>query len=171
MRAVFNFVLFQAVWLVSVTSIAAHENWRGLLLALAVAGLHLWQSRPDGRQEALFMLAVAIAGTCLESAFILGGVLIYADCGQPAFLPPLAISGLWLAFGTLPRGSMVWLAGRPLVQAGLGAFAGPLSYYAGVQLGAASFALPPQLAIAAMALGLGLLMPGIFWLAKRIFGQ
>ena len=78
---------------------------------------------------------------------------------------------MWLAFATLPRASLRWLAGRWKLQALLGAVLGPLSYLAGAELGAATLFQPTGLSLIAIGIGWALAMPLIFLLAETINGD
>jgi hypothetical protein len=84
-------------------------------------------------------------------------------------VPPVWIAAVWFGFGTLPNASLAWLKGRWKTQAILGALSGPLTYWAGVKLGAAT--LPdPGAAGALFAIGLAwaLALPAIFLMAEAI---
>lgn len=73
---------------------------------------------------------------------------------------------LWPNFATTLHSSLRWLAGHYIVAALLGAVAGPLSYYAGAQLGALT--LHPTLAVSMIALAVvwGITLPILLWLAE-----
>ena len=81
--------------------------------------------------------------------------------------PPVWIAALWFGFGTLPNASLAWLQGRWCLQFILGAMAGPLTYWAGVKLGAATI---PAAQARCFGIGLAwaLAMPAIFLLADAI---
>ena len=61
---------------------------------------------------------------------------------------------------------MNWLKARMVWAAVLGAVSGPLSYWAAVRMGAATFD-KPLAAVAALALGWAAIMPLLLMLAKR----
>jgi hypothetical protein len=62
---------------------------------------------------------------------------------------------------------MRWMSGRYLLAALFGAIGGPLSYLAGARLGAMSF-IDTGAAVTALAVGWGLAMPLLMWLAARL---
>ncbi len=167
LHAVVNFALFQLAWFAAIMGGASGYGGLAGLPAVAVVMLHLGLNRLSWRGEAWLILGVTLLGLVVETAFITLGALHYAGSDTGAMLPPLWISALWLAFGTLPNGSLHWLKGKMLLQIGLGAVLGPLSYVAGVRLGAAVMGEPEWLSIGVIATGWGLAMPIMFRLARR----
>jgi len=167
-KSLLNFTLFQLAWFAAITGGAAGYDGLAALPAVAVCLLHLGLNRLSWRGEAWLVLGVTLLGLIVETAFINLGALHYAGSEAGAMLPPLWILALWLAFGTLPNGSLHWLKGKALLQIILGAVLGPLSYVAGVRLGAATLGEPEWLSIGVIAIGWGLAMPIMFRLAKRL---
>ena len=86
------------------------------------------------------MLSVALAGSLADSGLWALGVIDYPahTTAWSAQLVPPWICALWLAVGMLPRFSLGWLRGRPLLAAVLGAAGGPLSFLAGEKMGVVS---------------------------------
>jgi hypothetical protein len=168
LRAVVNFVLFQLAWFAAILGGASGTDRLAALPAVAVIMLHLGLNRRTWRGELWLIVGVTLLGLIVETAFISLGALHYAGSEAGVVLPPLWILALWLAFGTLPNGSLQWLKGKMLLQMVLGAALGPLSYVAGVRLGAASLGEPEWLSITTIAIGWGLAMPVMFRLAKRL---
>jgi hypothetical protein len=72
---------------------------------------------------------------------------------------------MWALFATTLNVSLGWLQGRWVLTVVLGAMAGPLSYWAGVRMGAVQFVEPAQ-AVAALAVGWGLATPLLLLLAR-----
>jgi len=147
---------------------AASYDGLAALPAVIVVMLHLGLNCSLWRGELWLIAGVTLLGLIVETAFISLGALHYAGSEAGAMLPPLWILALWLAFGTLPNGSLHWLKGKTLLQIGLGAALGPLSYVAGVRLGAATLGEPEWLSIIVIGIGWGLAMPIMFRLAKRL---
>jgi hypothetical protein len=79
------------------------------------------------------------------------------------------MSALWALLGTTLNVSMGWLKRRALLAALMGAVAGPLSYVAGVRLGAAHF-VDADRALLLLAIGWALAMPALMALAERLDG-
>ena len=112
------------------------------------------------------MLWALLIGMALDSLVLAGGLLRYTSGQYSAALPPHWMSAMWVLLATTLNVSMGWLRGRYWLAAVLGAVAGPLSYAAGVRLGAASFVDAP-LALGGLALGWALAMPWLMALAAR----
>ena len=168
LRVAANLVLFQLAWFAAIMGGASGYGAFAALPAAVVALLHLGLNRSIWRREIWLILGVTLLGLLVETGFIRLGALQYIGIEAGTILPPLWIVALWLAFGTLPNGSLHWLKGRSLLQLILGAVLGPLSYLAGVRLGAATLGEPEGLSIAVIAVGWGLAMPIMFHLAKRL---
>jgi hypothetical protein len=81
-------------------------------------------------------------------------------------VPPW-ITALWIGFATLPRFSLAWLRGKPWLAALLGGVAGPLSYLAGVRLGAVAVGAHPLLTFGVLAAEYALVTPLLLLLAPR----
>jgi len=167
-KSLLNFILFQLAWFAAIIGGAAGYDGLAALPAVIVVMLHLGLNRSLWRGELWLIAGVTLLGLIVETAFISLGALHYAGSEAGAMLPPLWILALWLAFGTLPNGSLHWLKGKTLLQIGLGAALGPLSYVAGVRLGAATLGEPEWLSIIVIGIGWGLAMPIMFRLAKRL---
>ena len=167
-KSLLNFTLFQLAWFAAIMGGASGYDGLAALPAAVVVMLHLGLNRSLWRGELWLIAAVTLLGLIVETAFIGLGALHYAGSEAGALFPPLWILALWLAFGTLPNGSLHWLKGKMLLQIGLGAVLGPLSYVAGVRLGAATLGEPEWLSIGVIGIGWGLAMPIMFRLAKRL---
>lgn len=136
MRSLRQFVLFQVLWCVAVLGAARGQAWWGALALVP----YLVAECPAAARGAWLarVLAAGAAGSLLDSLLAALGVLRHplAPVGWPAPLVPPFIAVLWIAFATLPRVSLAWLAPRPGLAALLGAVGGPLSFAAGVRTGA-----------------------------------
>lgn len=163
-----NFVLFQLGWLGCI--LAAARGWPMVgtgCVAAAVAWHLLLSARP--RSEALLVVLAMGLGLLVEGVMVRFGLISYTSGQWLAALPPLWILSLWGLLATTFNVSMGWLRGRPWLAAVMGAVAGPLSYAAGVRLGAAQFS-DANLALAALALAWALAMPLLMALAARLDG-
>jgi len=124
LHAVVNFALFQLAWFAAIIGGASGYGALAGLPAVAVVMLHLGLSRLSWRYEAWLILGVTLLGFVIEMGFISLGALHYAGSEAGALLPPPWILALWLAFGTLPNGSLHWLKSKLVLQIGLGAVLG-----------------------------------------------
>ncbi len=134
---ILNFILFQVIWFACVMGAAAGFGWQGALVAFALLPLNLrWV--PSVRSEVRLWIGVAVIGSAVETLVLQTGAFGYVSklALWPAALPPLWIVALWVAFASLLRLSLAWLAGKPRLAALLGAIGGPLSIASGARLGA-----------------------------------
>ena len=165
---VLNFVLFQAAWFAGILG-AAHE-WPllGTMVVLAVIAWHIIVSaRPV--EEAKLVLAALAVGAAFETFCVQLGQVTFAS-GQPEpYLAPYWMVAMWGLLAIAPNVTMRWMKRRWLLAAVLGAIAGPMSYAAGVRLGAATF-IHATAAIATLAVAWALLMPLMMWLSDRFDG-
>lgn len=165
--ALFNFLAFEAAWFAAVTGGAAGHGALMSLAVVAVVAVHLLLNRGRLRSELRLILAVTVFGILLEAGFMGAGLIRYAGTAEGQMLPPIWIAALWFGFGTLPNASLAWLKGRWKAQVVLGALAGPLTYWTGVKLGAATI---PDGGGALIAIGLAwaMALPAIFLMAEAL---
>ena len=141
-----NFTLFQSIWFAAILGQESLE-W---LVALLLAAHFLLCA--DLKDELKVVLACAVIGIIADTMLTLAGVFIFDP--KPSTLPvPFWLIGIWLGFAGTFRHSMSYLLARPMVAVAASAVAAPLSYLAGMKLGAVSFGLD----ITSTALVLGLL--------------
>ncbi len=140
-----NFLLFQAIWF---AAILGRESWEWVVAMLVLVHLVLITDRT---KELMVILPCAAIGIAVDSLFTLFGVFIFDPI--PSVLPiPFWLIGIWLGFVATFRHSMSYLLAKPLIAIPAGAIAAPLSYLAGMGLGAVSFGL--DTAMTAIIIGL-----------------
>ena len=168
MAVFLNFVLFQVAWFACVLGAAYGMPWIGPLVVALVAAFHLLKV-PEPRAEAMLLLSAAIIGLVFDSILVASGWLSYEVGQWHASLAPYWIVTMWVAFATTFNVSLHWLKGRGLLAFLFGAIGGPFAYLAGAGLGAVVINDIP-LAMIALALGWGLLMPVLMILATHFDG-
>ena len=94
-------------------------------------------------------------GVLTDSLIVTFGYLDFQDSWPVSFLSPIWMWTLWLLVGTTINGSLSWLRGRPILGAVLGGLCGPLSYEAGIRMGAGSWGSGGQ--------AMGLILLGVVW--------
>jgi hypothetical protein len=104
-----------------------------------------------------------------RSALLMTGWVSYPNGTWLSGFAPYWIVTLWIAFGATLNLSMAWLRGRPWLSLLFGAIGGPASYLAGAGLGAIEL-VQPTAALAALALGWGLVLPPLFHIAAKLDG-
>ena len=160
-----NAMLFQLGWWACVLGAAHGRPLWGTATAAAIVAVHLWQA-PQRWPEARLAGQALLLGLAFESLMAAQGWLSYPHGHWLPGLAPHWLVALWPLLATTLNSSMRWLQPRPWLASALGAVLSPLSYAAGVRLGAASFNDPTR-AMAALAIGWALLMPLLVGLARR----
>ncbi|WP_347558424.1 DUF2878 domain-containing protein [Robbsia sp. KACC 23696] len=156
-------------WFVSILSAAAHMAWIGALFSLGMFAYHLvLAERP--REEAILVGIALLGAACWESAIVRGHIIVYAT-GQ--FWPgtaPYWILGLWMQLAIQVNVLLAWFKRHLWLAALIGAIAGPLSFRAGVAMGAGRF---PDVTLASIVLALGwaCLFPALMALGRRWDGM
>ncbi len=168
-KNILNFALFQLFWFAAVCGAGAGELWFGPLAVALFLVLHLVMvpAAAERRRELGYVLAVGLAGSFIDSSLHAIGATAYPTSHEawPFVVVPPWIVSLWLGFAMLPRFSLGWLAGRPVLAALFGVIGGPLSYFAGSRFGAVAVAEEPLLTWGALAVEYAILMPIMLRLA------
>jgi hypothetical protein len=122
--------------------------------------------RPRAAPELkLVMLALAM-GALWDSALVSSGWIVFTSGMLIDGVAPPWILALWALFATTLNASLGWLKNKLLVAALFGALGGPLSYWAGMRLGALQFAAP-MAALIALSIGWGVMTPLLIMAARR----
>jgi hypothetical protein len=151
-RSLTDALLFQLGWLACV---AGGNRWAALAVALLLP-LHL-RLLGRSRQEWCLVVAFTSAGLAIDLGWQHFGLLQFR--GTLGFGPPPWLAVLWLMFAGTLFHSLAFLQRRLLLASLLGALAGPLTYVAGMRLGAATSDHPWPLVALSMAPAWGLLLP------------
>ena len=164
--ALFQFLAFDAVWASAVAGGAGGWPWLGTLPAILLLALHLFLSRAVLWAELRLVLAITLFGILLETGFMGAGLLTFAGSPILGVLPPIWVWALWLGFASLPNGSLTWLQGRTGLQMLLGLVFGPLAYWTGGKMGAAT--MPGTSSLVMIGMAWALAFPAIMMLAAAI---
>lgn len=155
MKILINVLFYQVIWF----SCVLLGN-SGALVALVVLPLHLAASgmvAADLKMIGfLFAVGLLVDGTLQQIGFF--------TFKQPGFPIPIWLMAIWLGLAITPHHSLAWLKNRPLLSGLFGALGGPVAYWAGVRLGAASFSWPEL-----QSLGLLALIWGGLWMVVMHF--
>jgi len=150
MAKFWNFVFFQAGWFACILGAAnQHELW-AVIGSLAYIVIYVWRS-PIPRLELGLLLKVLSFGILTDSLLMYLGVVDFKGAWPSPYLSPVWMWALWLLVASTLNSSLSWLSSKPVLGAVLGAISGPLSYEAGIRLGAANWGPESQI------LGLGLI--------------
>ncbi len=165
---IFNFVAFQIGWFACVLGAAHGQPWTGVVIAAAVVAVHAARAALPAPELKLVAIAL-VTGAVWDSALAsLGWIDFTAGTLVSGIAPPWIIA-LWALFATTLNISLDWLKGRWLAAALFGAIGGPLSYWAGVRLGAVVF-VEPVPALIALGVGWAVITPLLLLLAKHLDG-
>jgi hypothetical protein len=158
MNPFINIGINQVIWFLCVLGGNA-----GALFALPLLVLNVFLS-PHKRVDLqmiglLLLIGVAIDGILQAIGFI--------NFTWPGFPIPLWLAVIWGALAALPHHSLAWMKKRMLLAALFGALGGPLAYWAGVRLGAATFHWPLLSSLAFLSVVWALLWTGVMAIAAR----
>ena len=147
-----NILAFQTCWWALILT-TDELPWIGFLLLGCWAAVHLSFSTARSADLRLMGLLV-LFGPMVDALIAICGLLVYHGPTPLPGAPPLWIFGLWLGFALTVNHSMAGILDKPRLAALLGTIGGPLSYLAGVRLGAAELGRP----LWEVAIGVGM-----FW--------
>lgn len=164
---VINIVLYQAGWFSCVLGAAYGFPLGGALGAAALVGLHLLLT--DARKaEIQLAFCACLIGVLVDSLQQAAGLFTFkTDPRWPVWLP-LWVFVIWAQFATLFRFALHWLSGRYLLGAFLGALGGPLAYWGGIRLGAASFGDNPLFTLVVLAVVWAGVTPLLLWTRQKL---
>ena len=154
MAKFWNFVLFQAGWFACVIGAANHQVFWAVLATLGYLAFHVWRSSSPLLEFQLLAKAV-IAGVIADTLIANLGFLSFQDAWPSVYLSPVWMWALWALVASTVNGSLSWVKGKPILGAFLGAIFGPISYEAGIQMGAGAWGPNGQLG--------GLVVIAIIW--------
>ncbi|MDF2178211.1 DUF2878 domain-containing protein [Aliiglaciecola sp. CAU 1673] len=156
----FNAAWFQCFWFLAILGKTTMLPALAALLLLHVV-LH---SQP--MSELRMMIMGAGFGLLIDGLLTNMGIFVF----EPAIsvVIPLWLLGLWIAFCATLRNSLSFLLNKPLLGLVLGSITGPMSYLAGMKLGAVTFGLPMLHTLLIISAIWALLMPTLAFLSKHI---
>jgi hypothetical protein len=164
---VINIVLYQAGWFSCVLGAAYGFPLIGAFGAASLLGLHLFLTDAI-KAEIKLAFSACLLGILVDSLQQAAGLFTFkADPRWPLWLP-LWVFVIWAQFATLFRFALHWLSGRYLLGAVLGALGGPLAYWGGIRLGAASFGGSPLLTLVALAVVWAGVTPLLLWCRQKL---
>lgn len=163
-----NFAAFQIGWFACVIGGANGLPWIGPVAVAVIVTYHLWCAQVAA-PEATLILAAGLIGTVWDSGMVAFAGFSYSSGMLIANTAPYWIVAMWMLFATTLNVSLRWLKRRWLLAALFGAVGGPLAYYAGAKLGALAFD-DLALAMTALAIGWGALVPLLVGLSNRLDG-
>ena len=166
MKNLFNILMFQGAWFALVLAGNHAAFW-----LLPILAIHLLLQQRPLVELSLIAVASAVGIVADTLIFNLGGYQFTSNV-QIEFLGiaviPWWLMCLWLFFCATLRHSLAFLQQKKLLSSILAAVSGPLSYFAGMKLGAVNFGWPIAVMIAVLALLWAILLPLFFWLSRYL---
>lgn len=160
-RTVINMIVFQLIWFACIW-------WGNVAAAVCVVaglGTHFWLvSRAPN--EWLMMIVGATLGLSMDMSWQRLGLVSFADTVSGGLIPWLGV--IWIMFMSTLNHSLAWLARSLPLAAVAGAIAAPLSYWAGVRMGAAVIHVPLWQFLMVLGTGWACLLPFLVFLMKSI---
>lgn len=167
-RALLYAVAGQAGWFVCVLSAARDAAWIGIVFVAVLLALHLRQARQPQRELRLVVWVVVLAAPW-ETLLIRAGLIAYPHGTLWAGFAPPWLLALWVLFAIQVNILFRWLRGRWWMAMALGAVAGPLSFRAGAELGAAHIS-EMAATLGTLAIGWAIWMPLLVRMGERSDG-
>lgn len=152
MRLLVNILFYQAIWVLCVI-----VGNKGAIAGLIIVLVHLVIT--DRRIDDLKMMGFMLfTGLLVDGTLQQVGFFTFTVSGFPI---PFWLMVIWLGLAITPHHSLAWLKNRPLLSLLFGAMGGPLAYWAGARLGAASFNWQLLYSLPLLALIWGILWPAV----------
>ncbi len=164
-----NLLGFQLGWFACVLGAAHGVPWLGPLVAVPVLAGHLAVATRPGR-AALLLGAAALAGLGLDSLLIRAERIVFAQGILLDGFAPYWMVCLWALFASTFNVSLRWLRAKPVLAAAFGALGGPLAYWAGARLGAATLLEPAWAGFLLVGLVYAVATPVLLLLARELDG-
>ena len=133
---ILNFAVFHGAWLACMFTAAAGRPLLGALAPALAVALHLLLVGERRRGEMVIVACAAGAGLLLDGPAILLG--LYSATHGSTVTSLVWFVALWAGFATTLNSSLAWLNAKLFVAVLFGAVGGPLAYYGGQRIGAAS---------------------------------
>lgn len=135
-RRIVDFIVFQGAWFAAVLGAAHGRADLGLAAIIGAIALHFTLVE-ERRRESVFLVFALLFGAAVESAVLIAGLILpRVPTHGYALVPEPWLILLWAVFAATFSLSLSWLRERYCFGAVLGFAAGPMSYAAGVRLGA-----------------------------------
>lgn len=166
MNKLINAVGFQAGWWACVAGVGLGLEVEAMLFCCVLVLAH-WRWSSSALQEMKLGGVALLVGVLVDSMLQYVDVIDFYGWALGA-LSPFWLWTLWLLFACTLNGSLAFLKQMPrMMSACVGLVFGPLTYYAGAQLGAASLHVS-LLHMACLGLAWMLALPLLLVLAQRI---
>jgi hypothetical protein len=165
MSKLLNYVLFQALWAITIYGVTIGNNWLApsSLLVVLIANYII---SANFKADLLLTFLAVMLGLAIETTLVQFHMLDYAQPLPFKQLAPFWTLILWANFALTMNGCLQWLQGRYFSAAILGALGGPLSYFAGIEFDAATTGVAMAILLTVIAAIYAVTTPLLLLLAK-----
>jgi hypothetical protein len=171
MAKFWNFVLFQLGWFACVWGAANQKVLWAVIATFAYIAFHIWRA-DSPRLEAALVIKVLIYGVSADTLIMYLDLLQFKDSWPGSYLSPAWMWALWALVASTINGSLSWLRGRPVLGVVLGSVCGPMSYEAGIRMGAGAWGPRGQvMGVLLIAVIWGVAMPLFFYWDRKPLGE
>jgi fluoride ion exporter CrcB/FEX len=146
-------------------SAANNTPWMGVMVIMIIIAVHLLRQK-NPYSELILILSIGILGGALDSIFVYFQWISYPSGHIHENLTAYWIIAMWMSFATTLNISMAWLKNKNILGFIFGFVGGPLTYYAGYNLGGINF-VDFNSAMIALAFGWGVIIPPLLHLADK----
>jgi len=135
LNVLINAMLFNGVWIACVAGSAKQLLWPAIA---SVAVLAAYQLHPQNRHpnDIKLVIASVVLGIIVDTIWVKAGYMDFTDKRPFSNFAPAWIVVLWVGFALTVNHSLKWLTAHPLLPVITGAVAAPITYFAGIKLGA-----------------------------------
>ena len=137
MKKLISFILFQAVWFLCIYGAAYEYELLAVSLGLICIVVNLFLT-DDIKGNAKLIIQGVLIGIVVDTLLIHLGLMSFKT-QYWTFVSPLWMWVLWAGLASTVNVSLSWLKPHLLLSALMGGFFAPLSYWAGVRMGAGTF--------------------------------
>ncbi|MCW8108601.1 DUF2878 domain-containing protein [Alteromonas ponticola] len=136
-----HFLLFNVAWFQVVWFLAVVYQMRFIYWILALFFLHFLITKTKKTDTVVMVLGVLV-GCVIDNILAVTNVFVFSQQYSVGLIP-LWLVVLWAAFAlSIYHSLSIWLKSR-VIQMGVGAIAGPVSYFAGHHFDAVQFSYSP----------------------------
>lgn len=161
-----NAMLFNVVWIACVAGSSKQLIWPAMLSCFILA---VYQLIPQNRHPTDVKLVAAsiLLGLIVDTIWVQLGYMDFTDKRPISSVAPGWIIILWVGFALTINHSLKWLKAHPFLPALTGAIAAPVTYYAGIKLGAVEYIASTMSVSIGLALAWGISLTILVHIARH----
>jgi hypothetical protein len=165
MKKLINFIQFQVVWFLCIFGAAHQFELIAILISVGIIAWALLTSEHRAHDYRMILVG-AILGIVIDTLLISLNLITFTSAYWTGF-SPLWMTPIWIALVLTLQSSMSWLSGRYTLAGLLGAISGPFAYWAGVRMGAGTFAdlIPAMISLSVIWL---VITPALFYVSSLL---